>query len=163
MTLLSPAALAEATPPEVGSSVHLLGTIVTFRGIAAQTEGHYSLVEAATAPGAFTPPHVHSADAEAFYVLEGEYEVFRDGEISRHGPGAFVYMPRGTAHGFRNAGPETARMLVINVPGGLHEQFFLAAGEPAAGPLAFPPPQAPDIPKLIEVAGRYGITLLPPE
>ncbi|MFG1423304.1 cupin domain-containing protein [Roseixanthobacter liquoris] len=163
MTLLSPAALAAAAPPRVGSSIHLLGTIVTFKGIAAQTEGHYSLVEAATAPGAFTPPHVHSADAEAFYVLEGEYEVFRDGETSRHGPGSFVYMPRGTAHGFRNAGSETARMLIINVPGGLHEQFFLEAGEPAAGPLAFPPPQPPDVPKLIEVAERYGITMLPPE
>ncbi|MEP9366739.1 cupin domain-containing protein [Xanthobacter sp. VNH20] len=163
MTLPSPAAQGAAASPRVGSSIHLLGTIVTFKGIAAQTEGNYSLVEAATAPGAFTPPHVHSEDAEAFYVLEGEYEIFRDGETTRHGPGSFVYMPRGVAHGFRNAGSETARMLIINTPGGLHEQFFLAAGEPAEGPLAFPPPQPPDVPRLIEVAGRHGITMLPPE
>lgn len=34
-----------------GSTVHLLGTLVTFRALAADTEGAFSLVEAVTAPG----------------------------------------------------------------------------------------------------------------
>ncbi len=148
--------------PTVGSSVHLLGTIITFRATAGQTEGHFSLVDTTTASGAGTPAHVHSDDAEAFYVLEGSYEFVVNGKAGIHGPGSFVYMPQGCPHAFRNVGAAPARMLTINVPGGLHERFFLAAGDPVSAPDAFPASAAPDLPKIIAAATAHGISMLPP-
>ena len=63
-------------------------------------------------------------------MLEGSYEIFLDGKTERRGPGDFVNILSGVAHGFRNAGACTARMLIINVPGGIHEHFFADAGDP---------------------------------
>ncbi len=145
-----------------GETVHLLGTLVTFRALAADTEGSFSLVEAVTAPGQGTPPHLQRDDAEAFYVLEGTFEFMLAGERAQSGPGAFHYVPRGVAHGFRNVGDTPARMLIINLPGGLHENFFREAGDPVTDATAFPPMSPPDIPRLLAAAGRYGIEMLPP-
>ncbi|MBN9435026.1 MAG: cupin domain-containing protein [Bosea sp.] len=145
-----------------GSTVHLLGTLVTFRALAADTEGAFSLVEAVTAPGQGTPPHRQNDDAEAFYVLEGSFEFMLDGKTVTSGPGAFHYVPRGMPHGFRNPGTAPAKMLIINLPGGLHENFFREAGDPVADATRFPPMAPPDIPRLVAAAGRYGIEMLPP-
>ena len=152
-----------STPsPKLGSTIHLLGTLVTFKATAAETEGSFSLVEVATAVGQGTPPHFQRDDAEAFYILEGSYEIFLAGRIERHGPGSFVYVPKGVAHGFRNAGDTVARMLIINVPGGIHENFFADAGEPVADAASFPVAGPPDMPKLLQACARYGIEMLPP-
>jgi len=155
-----------AQPPsplsKVGSTVHLLGTLVTFKATAAETEGHFSLVETATAPGQGVPPHIQRDDSEAFYVLEGEYEFILGDAVTVHGPGSFVYIPRGTPHGFRNNGAAPSRMLIINLPGGFHENFFVDAGDPVVDATTFPPMSPPDIPRIIEAGGRYGIEMLPP-
>ncbi|MCX5512499.1 cupin domain-containing protein [Kaistia algarum] len=157
------APIAPATPAsKAGSTIHLLGTLVTFRATAADTEGAFSLVEAKTAPGQGTPPHIQRDDAEAFFVLEGEFEFMVAGGVSRGGPGTFHYIPRGVPHGFSNPGDKPARMLIINLPGGLHENFFVEAGDPVADAVNFPPMSPPDIPRLIAAAGRYGIEMLPP-
>ncbi|GGD01872.1 cupin domain-containing protein [Aureimonas glaciei] len=146
---------------QVGKTVHLLGTLVTFKATAAETQGAFSLVEAITAPGQGTPPHIQRDDAEAFYVLEGGYDVFLDGKTSAARAGDFVYIPRGVAHGFHNPGPVPARMLIINLPGGLHETFFLEAGDGVADASIFPPASPPDMPRLLAAAARAGIEMLP--
>ncbi len=150
-------------PGTAAETVHLLGTLVTFRALAADTEGAFSLVEALTAPGQGTPPHLQRDDAEAFYVLEGEFEFMLAGTTARSGPGTFHYVPRGVPHGFRNAGDVPARMLIINLPGGLHENFFREAGDKVADGSVFPPMTPPDIPRLVAAASRYGIEMLPPQ
>jgi mannose-6-phosphate isomerase-like protein (cupin superfamily) len=49
------------------------------------------------------PLHVHHADDEAWYVLEGALK-FRLGEEEREaGPGQAVFAPRGTPHMYGNA------------------------------------------------------------
>ncbi|HSI41962.1 MAG TPA: cupin domain-containing protein [Xanthobacteraceae bacterium] len=148
--------------PETGTTVHLLGTLVTFRATSADTEGSFSLVEAVTAPGQGTPPHLQRDDAEAFYVLEGTFDFLIGGRTVRGGPGSFHYVPRGVPHGFANAGDAPARMLIINLPGGLHENFFVEAGDPVPDAVSFPPMSPPDIPRLVQAASRYGIEMLPP-
>ena len=95
-------------------------------------------------------------------MLEGTFEFMLAGARARGGPGAFHYVPGGVAHGFRNVGDTPARMLIINLPGGLHENFFREAGDPVADATAFPPMSPPDIPRLLAAAGRYGIEMLPP-
>ena len=151
-----------APPPQIGSTLHLLGSLVTFRATTAQTQGSFSLVETCTAPGQGTPPHTHASDTEAFLVLEGEYE-FMVGEVTtRSGPGSFHFVPTGTPHAFSNPGDTPARMLILHTPGLQHEQFFLEAGDPVADATHFPPLAPPDLPRLMQAAQRNGIEMLPP-
>ncbi|MFE0420139.1 cupin domain-containing protein [Streptomyces tendae] len=73
---------------------------------------------------------------EAFYVLSGEFEFINGDQKFVAGPGDFIYIPKGTRHGFRNSGAEPARLLVFYTPAG-PESFFLQNGqeEGAAIPL----------------------------
>lgn len=144
------------------ATVHFLGNLLTFRARSCETQGRFSLVESLTAPGAGSPPHRQN-DEEAFLVLEGSFEFVIDGASRICGPGDFVFVPPHAIHAFRNCGEQPAKMLILNLPGGLHEGFFLAAGEPVAhGTTAFPPMTPPDIPAVTALAARFGIDILPP-
>ena len=143
-------------------TVHFLGNLLTFRARADDTGGNFSLAECLTAPGAGSPYHTQN-DEEAFLVLEGQFEFVLNGQAVRHGPGGFVHVAPGTPHAFRNAGDAPARMLIVNLPAGPHEQFFDEVGEDVApGTSVFPAASAPDIPFIAAAAERHGISILPP-
>lgn len=146
--------------PTTAKYVHLLGNLIDFKAKGADTGNAYSLVEVQTAPGAGTPPHVQNGDDEAFFVLEGRYEFMHKGQAIDGVPGTFVFIRRGEPHAFRNAGDRPARMLIINSPGGLHEKFFAEAGDEVPAGSGFPPPAAPDMPRLGAAADRYGIAFV---
>lgn len=149
-------------PAPAHRTVHFLGNLLTFRARAGDTGGHFSLAECVTAPGAGSPYHAQ-ADEEAFLVLEGQFEFVLDGRTIRHGPGGFVHVAPGLPHAFRNAGDTPARMLIVNLPAGPHEQFFDEVGEEAEPDTnVFPPAPAPDIAFIAAAAERHGITILPP-
>ncbi|MGV3490441.1 MAG: cupin domain-containing protein [Devosia sp.] len=150
------------TTAQTPGTVHLLGNLVHFLARGADTQNAYSLVEVTTAPGAGTPPHVQKADDEAFYVLEGRYEFLHGTDTVTAGPGANILVKRGQAHAFRNIGDTPAKMLIINSPGGWHEGFFLEAGDATDPAKGFPPAAAPDMPRLVTAANRFGIEFLPP-
>jgi uncharacterized cupin superfamily protein len=81
-------------------------------------EADFSVFESATPPNPDgVPAHIHDVFDEAFYVLEGEMEYVVGAMSQRCGPGAFVFVPRGTSHRFANHGPATARVLVIGSSG----------------------------------------------
>jgi len=62
------------------------------------------------------PLHLHHADDEAWYVLEGTLG-FRLGETELLAPaGAAVVAPRGVAHAYWNATEEPARYLIVLTP-----------------------------------------------
>ena len=63
-----------------------------------------------------TPTHVHRAHDEGFYVLEGTLAFLVGAATVPAGPGAFVQVPRGVAHTFRNPGPGPARFLNTFAP-----------------------------------------------
>jgi Mannose-6-phosphate isomerase len=157
MTLPASAAVDRSAP----ETVHFLGNLLTFRARAAATGGSFSMTECLTAPGAGSPPHVQ-ADEEGFLVLDGTFEIVLDGVSRILGPGDFAFVPAGTPHAFRNPGDAPARMLIVNLPGGAHENFFLAVGEPVDAAAGFPPMGAPDVPRLVAEAARFGIDILPP-
>jgi mannose-6-phosphate isomerase-like protein (cupin superfamily) len=62
------------------------------------------------------PLHLHHADDEAWYVLEGRMivQVGQD-EVEAHA-GSGVFVARGTAHTYWNPGPEPVRYLLIMTP-----------------------------------------------
>ena len=143
-------------------TIHFLGNILTFRARYADTGRNFTVIEVTTAPGAGAPPHTQT-DQEAFLVLDGQYEISVGGNVTLCGPGDFVHVPPGQLHLFRNNAPTNSKMLLINFPGDLHEEFFKAVGERLEfGSTTFPEMAAPDIPKIIEVAARFGIVIPPP-
>jgi quercetin dioxygenase-like cupin family protein len=115
-------------------SFWVLGMLIRFKARSEETGGEYSLFEATVPPGLGAPPHIHHREAEAFYVLEGEFEFVKGEGVMRGTAGDFIHVPRVAAHGFTNVGPEPARILAILTPGGLHEQLFAALGEAGEPP-----------------------------
>jgi mannose-6-phosphate isomerase-like protein (cupin superfamily) len=63
------------------------------------------------------PLHVHHADDEAWYVLEGALRVRLDDDVIEAGPGAAVFAPKGTPHAYGNARKgEPVRYLLVLTP-----------------------------------------------
>jgi mannose-6-phosphate isomerase-like protein (cupin superfamily) len=144
---------------------HLLGIILRFLIRNKDGSEAYSLVEALVSPGGGPPLNRHPGDDEGFYVLDGRFEFKIADKTFQAGKGAFVRIPNGEVHTFKNIGETPARMLVLNVPGMGHDRFFSQAGDPLpTGTVAFPAASgAPDIPRLLELGRQSGIEfLLPP-
>jgi mannose-6-phosphate isomerase-like protein (cupin superfamily) len=69
--------------------------------------------------------HVHAEEDDAFYILDGEMTFFFGAEEAVAGPGTFVLVPPGVAHGFRNDGDGPVRMLNIHAPAGFDRRIGL--------------------------------------
>lgn len=152
--------LPRLLPPREGVHVWFLGSLLTIKAAGADTGGVLGQWEELVTPGFETPYHVHQNEDEAFYVLEGEVEFISQGQRFRGSPGAFVYLPRGIPHGFRALGEQPARMLGTVSPAGF-ERFFIDLGVPAKS-MTLPPPNEPDIPRLIETIRKYDVEILGP-
>jgi mannose-6-phosphate isomerase-like protein (cupin superfamily) len=113
--------------PREGRVVWLLGGRYTFKVTGKQTGGSYGTVEAESFPGDSAPPHIHHREDESFYILEGEMAFMCDGKTFNAKAGAFLHIPRGMIHAFKNETASVARMLVTYSPAGF-EQFFERAG-----------------------------------
>lgn len=88
------------------------------------TGGGFAVVETFLEPGALgASPHVHHGHEEAFVVTEGDitFDVTTHEEVI--GAGGSISVPRGAAHGFRNASTEPARCLVVFTPAGYEDYF----------------------------------------
>src|SRR5688500_5370813 len=101
---------------QFGSSEHFL-----FRVTAAATGGQFSLFEITAQPVDGPPDHVHADHDQTYYVLDGTFDV-KIGDRRLTAPaGTVAFIPRGTAHTFRNMEPRRSRMLVLATPGGIEE------------------------------------------
>jgi uncharacterized cupin superfamily protein len=66
--------------------------------------------------GRTPPPHRHSGNEEAYFVLDGDVTFILDGSMSTRGAETFVLVPAGAAHTFGNTSDAPARLLVIHAP-----------------------------------------------
>jgi len=113
-----------------GRSIWVVGDRYTIKCSGNDTSGAYALLEAVVPPGAGPPPHIHSREDEAFFVLEGELQFHVEGRSFMASSAAWVTLARGSVHFFKNTGSEPARMLIVVTPAGL-EDFFLEIGREA--------------------------------
>ncbi len=144
-----------------GRTLWVLGDLYEFKAVSEDTNGAFATWETTVTPELpGPPPHIHHREDESFYVLEGEVELSADGRVIGATTGAFVNIPRGTLHTFRNSGTKPARLLISVVPGGF-EKFFDEVGEPATDP-NYPPAGPPDVEKVLAVAPKYGLEIPPP-
>jgi quercetin dioxygenase-like cupin family protein len=68
-------------------------------------------------------PHTHADETDSFYVLEGELDVYVDGEWHRATPGTYMSAAPGVEHGFTKRDPGTVRFLNIHAPGGFEHEL----------------------------------------
>ena len=150
------------TPTE-GRTIGVVGDIYRFLATGEDTDGKYAMWEAIVPPGGGPPPHVHSREEEAFYILEGEITLQINDQRLVAKAGMFANMPIGSLHSFKNESGKPAKMLISVAPAGL-EQMFFEVGQPVApGATAAPLPTQVDIEKLLTVAPRYGIEIKVPQ
>lgn len=99
------------------------GGPTTIKARTETTAGTFTFLENVIGPKQGPPRHIHAREDEMWYILEGRFRFFVDGDILDAPQGSFVFVPRGTAHCFQNVGDTPARILVMFTPSGM-ERFF---------------------------------------
>ena len=144
-----------------GKALWVAGDLITFKVVGEDTGGAFILGEEVSPPGGGPPPHVHHREDEIFCVLEGKYEFLVGEGAIRASAGSVVYGPRNVPHTFKNVGTTPARMLAFITPAGF-EDFLEEVGEEATDRSSPPPFSQEEIERLLAVAPKYGIEILPP-
>ena len=122
-------------------------------------QGAYTLLEmTGLPPGLWVPPHIHHAEEEAWYVLDGEL-TFRVGDRTIPAvPGSFILVPRGLVHAFGNTGARPASLLEIFSPAGMEGYFEeRTALAKAASPTGEPDYAGMDPVAHAALAKKYGM------
>lgn len=108
------------------------------------------LVEMSEIPAGHMPPlHVHHAEDEGFFVLDGEATLLMSDAEVHLAEGDFFLAPRGVPHTYR-VGDAPARWLVTHTTG--FADFVASVSELAA----------PDPERLSEIAAEHDIEILGP-
>jgi quercetin dioxygenase-like cupin family protein len=126
----------------------------------AQTDGRLAQVHLAESRGAAPPVHLHRDQDETIYVVDGQVSVFLGDERIEAGPGAFVFVPRGSRHTWL-VRSDTAEMLLTLAPAGL-ELFFAEIGLPAVPGEPRPRQMAVDVEEMNSRAEAYGVEFFGP-
>lgn len=110
--------------PNEGRSYTMGKLAAIFKADGTETGNRYAVSEWWMEPGAPNiGAHSHEANEEIFYVLDGRVDILV-GE-TWHGleRGAFIRIPAGIVHDFRNGGETRAGVLNIFLPGGFEPKM----------------------------------------
>ena len=102
---------------------HVLGNVEFLARTTDTPRFNLSIIEIVA--GRELETHVHDEEDDAFYILEGELTFTFGDEEAKAGPGAFVLVPPGVEHGFRNDTDRSVRMLNIHAPAGFDRRIGL--------------------------------------
>jgi glyoxylate utilization-related uncharacterized protein len=101
-------------------------------------------------PGTFVPPHFHPDQDEFIRVLEGEFDLWLDGEELKARAGDLIRLPMGSKHGIFNKTSANTRALFWVAPSKRLYHLFVqidGVGNPA---------------EVVRIAADYNIHFLPP-
>lgn len=143
-----------------GDRLNMFGGLTFIKATGEETGGAYGVIEQRANAGMMTPLHVHHAEDELWFVIDGQLSVHVDGETFEVGAGDLAFGPRGVPHAFR-VDEDESRYLVIRNAGG--ESFFEAVGDPATDlTLPDPHPTEAQLERLDAVLETYELDLLGP-
>ena len=110
---------------DIEGEPHTLGySRISFKTSPRETSGNLFMIEHSNLLAGGPPLHVHHAQDEWFYVMEGEV-LFQVGEKRvRLKAGDSVLAPRKISHGWAAVGATPGKMLIAFTPAGKMEQFF---------------------------------------
>jgi quercetin dioxygenase-like cupin family protein len=136
------------TPKDYDRPLNLVGEELIILASGARTGGYEVFLQRGP-EGAGPPPHNHPWD-ESFYVVKGEIEFGIDEKHMTATAGTLVHLPAGTTHWFRfgKGGGEMVSMTSREAA----SHFFTDMDREVS-------PTNPQIAKLAEVGGRYGLKL----
>jgi Mannose-6-phosphate isomerase len=134
-------------PGDRSAALSVVGTNVTVLVSAANSKSQQVTLQSGD-EGTGPPPHSHEWD-ESFYVTKGQVQFTCADQTTMCVAGTFVYVPGGTVHAF-SYGPGGGEMLEFTGFGSKAIQMFTALDREI-------PPGPPDVPKVVEVAGEYGV------
>jgi len=150
--------------PDQGTATWAMGSLFERLATGDETAGAFDLTLATQPPGIAPPLHVHTREAEAFYVLEGTM-VYRAGDEFHHlAAGSFIYLPPGVPHAFRITGTTPVRFLSLDAPAGLMD-LYDEVGVPASErrlPGSDGRSIEDEIPRWNEIGPRYGLQVVGP-
>lgn len=90
------------------------------------TNGLQAVFEDIVEPGLGPGRHIHHKQDETFLFLEGTFDVEIDGQLYRMSAGDTAFIPKGTIHGWKNAGDGIGRLRYIFSPALNIEEMFRA-------------------------------------
>jgi len=96
----------------------------TYKVLTADSQGALFVLEQSNHKPGGPTRHLHHAQDELFYALEGEYIVEVGADRFRLKPGDSVLGPRGIPHAWAFAGGVPGRLLISFAPAGQMEAFF---------------------------------------
>ncbi len=91
-----------------------------------QTDGSQAVFEDIVEPGIGPGRHIHNAQDETFFFLEGRFDVEVAGVLHHVQPGDIAFVPRGTVHAFKNVGEMAGRIRYVFSPALTVEEMFRA-------------------------------------
>jgi mannose-6-phosphate isomerase-like protein (cupin superfamily) len=139
---------AEDAAPATSDSLHVVGagedrfsspiamgfSTMLFKVATNETAGGLFIIEHKGLKNAGPPLHLHIAQEEWFYVIEGKVQ-FQIGEQRFElGPGKSVLAPRRVPHAFAGSGSTPAHMLIAFSPAGKMEACFRDGNSPDSLP-----------------------------
>jgi mannose-6-phosphate isomerase-like protein (cupin superfamily) len=139
-----------------------MGALFEHLAGAGDTAGELAVSLVTQPPGSASPLHVHTREAEAWFLLEGAMTYVAGGQLFHLAAGDFIYLPRDVPHAFRVPGTSPARFLGLALPGGLmdlYDQVGVPADErrlPDRGV------SAEDVARWNELGPRYGLRIVGP-
>ncbi|RDY57691.1 cupin domain-containing protein [Flagellimonas nanhaiensis] len=111
--------------PEEGEELALNDIRFTFKVTSEMSNGQLGVYTIALAPMAIgAKPHYHRFMDEIFIVDKGLLTLQVGQKEFQASPGAIVYVPRFTPHGFRNDTDEEVRLTLLFNPSQKREGFF---------------------------------------
>lgn len=140
-----------------GEGIWFLNTLFTVKAGADQTQGRFTFMEQLCPPGFSPPRHVHHAETEAFFMLDGTMTVFCADVEREVSPGDFALLPQGIPHGFQVPTTGPARFIHLTAPGQF-DRFAREVGEPASA-LVLPEPSELDVQKFLATLPRYDLDI----
>jgi uncharacterized cupin superfamily protein len=101
-------------------------------------------------PGTFVPPHIHTTQDEFIRVLEGQFDLFLDGQAATAKAGDLIRLPMGIAHGIFNKTEAPVRALFWVSPArGLYTLFTRIHN-------------VPDPAEVVRLEAEHEVNFLPP-
>jgi quercetin dioxygenase-like cupin family protein len=137
------------TPDDYARALNVVGEKITILAANSATHGYEIFLQRGD-EGTGPPPHSHDWD-ESFYVVKGNVEISYADRKLMAAAGTLVHLPAGTVHSFR-FGAGGGEMISVTGASGTASQLFTSIDREIA-------PGPPDIPKLIAVARKNGVTV----
>jgi len=142
-----------------GKATWFAGALLVHKAGEETTNGRFDLLDQSMPPGYVVPRHIHHAEDEAWYLLDGEVTFYCGDEEFRATRGTWIYAPRDIPHTFK-VSAQGARALTFTAPSGF-AGFVDEFGEPAQTS-SVPPPGPIDEARLAMLAQKYHIAIVGP-